>query len=83
MDFKEQVKLFSSNNIFIFRHGSCLMNLLWCPVNSIVFEIEGGPEGISNVEVMYSRITKLTSSTRYYLPYNFDIEKDIFSKLYL
>lgn len=37
---KEQIKLFSSNNIFIFRHGSCLTNLLWIPKNSLIFDID-------------------------------------------
>lgn len=37
---KDQIKLFSSNNIFIFRHGSCLTNLLWIPKNSLIFDID-------------------------------------------
>lgn len=37
---KEQIKLFTSNNIFIFRHGSCLTNLLWIPQNSLIFDID-------------------------------------------
>ena len=40
MSIKDQIKLFSSNNIFIFRHGSCLTNLLWIPNNSLVFDID-------------------------------------------
>lgn len=79
LSFKDQVNLFASNNIFILRHGSCLVNLLWCPQESKVFEIEGGPDGVTSYKPVIERITKLTNSKRYCLNYNFDAEKDIFS----
>jgi capsular polysaccharide biosynthesis protein len=79
--FKEQVNLFANHQIFIFRHGSCLTNLLWIPNNSIVFELEGGPQGVRSSMVI-PRICKLTNSRRILLNYdNYDCKKDIFEKL--
>ena len=40
MNLREQIDLFSKNNIFIFRHGSCLINLLWIQNNSTVIDLD-------------------------------------------
>ncbi len=81
MTFEEQVKLFASTRIFIMRHGSSEINLLWIPDNSIVFELEKGAEGLSG-PMMYKRICKLTNSQHTVLDYTtFDAQKDIFDKL--
>jgi len=74
MSFKEQVELFSKTSAFIMRHGSSEINLLWVPQNSIVFEIGGGPDGISQPN-MYKRICKLTDTRHIYLDYNALLEK--------
>jgi hypothetical protein len=62
---KEQIKLFSENKIFIFRHGSCIINLLWIPNNSIVIDL---------YTIDYSNIVKrlclLTNSYYYNINYN-------------
>lgn len=80
--FQEQVELFSKHRIFIFRHGSCMINLLWIPNNSIIFELYGGPDGLMNN--CYSRICKLTNSKHILLNYDgYDCKKDIFDKLNL
>jgi len=79
--FQEQVSLFTKHRIFICRHGSCLINLLWIPNNSIIFELEGGSDGLINQ--CYSRICKLTNSTHIRLDYNnYDSKKDIFDILH-
>lgn len=78
--FQEQVELFAKHRIFIFRHGSCMINLLWIPNNSIIFELEGGTDGIRNN--CYSRICKLTNSKHIILNYDaYDYKKDIFDNL--
>ena len=78
--FKEQVELFAKHQYFIVRHGSCLINLLWIPYNSIVFELEGGSE--APINNCYSRICKLTNSKHVLLNYDkYDCNKDIFDKL--
>lgn len=69
MSFKEQVKLFSKTKVFIMRHGSSQINLLWIPEGSTVFEIGGGPDSISQPN-MYKRICKLTNSEHIFLDYN-------------
>jgi len=79
--FQEQVNLFSKHRIFIFRHGSCLINLLWIPNNSIVFELERGPDGIT-APMVINRLCKLTNSKHIILNYNdYDFKKDIFERL--
>jgi len=70
MSFRDQVELFSTTRIFIMRHGSSEINLLWIPQNSIVFEIYGGPNGVRGGANIYKRICKLTDSKHYYLNYD-------------
>jgi hypothetical protein len=66
MTFKEQVNLFSSNNLFVFRHGSCLINLLWAPENSIVFDVDIQ----TNRKNIVRRVAKATNSTTFSINYN-------------
>jgi len=68
MKLKEQIDLFSKNNIFLFRHGSCLINLLWIPENSIVIDMDH----LYNRKNIVGRICKLTNSEHHYLNYNKD-----------
>ena len=78
----EQVTLFNTTRFFIFRHGSCLTNLLWIPRNSVVFEITGGPENSVNSPSIVTRLTKLTDSIHISLKYDtINSFNDIFSKL--
>ena len=80
--FQEQVQLFAKHRIFILRHGSSLINLLWIPNNSIVFELQGGSEGVVSPMVI-PRICKLTNSKHILLKYDdYDCKKDIFDTLY-
>lgn len=80
--FQEQVQLFTKHRIFILRHGSSLINLLWIPNNSIVFELEGGLEGVVSSMVI-PRICKLTNSKHILLNYDdYHCKKDIFDTLY-
>ena len=77
MSFYEQIKLFNSNNIFIFIHGSCLSNLLFVPFQSIVYELDI-PCLNNNINVI-KRICKLTNSEHIRLIYdNFIPENIIF-----
>ena len=66
MSFKEQITLFSENSIFIFRHGSCLINLLWIPEKSLIFDIDDE----YNRENRIKRIVQLTNSKSIYIDYN-------------
>ena len=66
MNLKEQIELFSKNNIFIFRHGSCLINLLWIQNNSVVIDLDH----LDNRKNIVGRICKLTKSQHHYLNYN-------------
>jgi hypothetical protein len=40
LSFYEQIKLFNTNDIIIFRHGSCLTNILWAKSNTIIIELD-------------------------------------------
>lgn len=82
LTFTEQVQLFNKTRFFIFRHGSSLINLLWAQPNSVIFELSGGPNGITTSPMMYGRICKLTNSTQFVLNYdNYNPSIDIFDKL--
>ena len=74
LSFYEQLKLFSENKVFIFRHGSSLINLLWIPNNSIIFDIDIIP---CRKEIV-RRIAKITNSKVFSLDYN-NIDYRIFS----
>ncbi len=80
MTFKEQVELFASVKIIIAMHGSALINLLWSPLNTIVFEIDIH----HNRQNMYKRIAKLTNSSHFYLQIkSLCVKSDIFDKIAL
>jgi capsular polysaccharide biosynthesis protein len=68
MSFNEQIKLFNTNNVFIFIHGSCLSNLLFAPYNSIVYELEILSMN-NNINVI-KRLCKLTNSEHIRLIYD-------------
>ena len=77
MTFMEQVSLFLSSRIIIFRHGSALINLLWSQSNSLIFELGGGTDGIYAPQ-MFNRIAKLTNSYHSCINYNTcDVNRDI------
>lgn len=72
LPFSEQIKLFTNNNVFIFRHGSCLIHLLWIPQNSVIFDIDTS----DNRKNIVRRIAKLTDSKVISLSYdNIDYSK--------
>jgi len=75
MSFSEQIKLFNSNNVFIFIHGSCLSNLLFAPFQSIVYELDI-PNMNNNINVI-KRICKLTNSEHIRLIYDNFIPENI------
>jgi len=82
LNFVEQINLFNSTRIFIFRHGSSLINLLWCKPYSIVFDLQGGAQGMVMGNGVIHRICKLTNSAQITLDYNrFDPKKNIFDVL--
>ena len=77
--FEEQIKLISENNVFIFRQGSCIANLIFAPYDSLVIDLEWN--GFSpERRHLTRRICHLTNTTHAYLNYNkFDIkEVDVF-----
>lgn len=75
---KEQILLFSSCKFFIFRHGSCLTNLLWCPGQSVVFDIDD----MAHRKTVISRLVGITNTTHYYLNYkSLNINKHIFDRI--
>ena len=81
MTFEEQTKLFNKTKIFILRHGSGLINLLWCKPGTTVFELEGGHEGTGN-PVVTKRLCDLIGLN--FIPLNYDNFNpicDIFNKI--
>lgn len=40
ISFADQIRLFNTNDIIIFRHGSCLTNILWVKQNTIIIELD-------------------------------------------
>jgi len=73
--FYEQIKLFNSNNIFIFIHGSCLSNLLFAPYHSIIYELDI-PSMNNNINII-KRLCDLTNSTHIRLIYDTFIPNNI------
>jgi hypothetical protein len=81
LTFSEQIQLFNKTRFYIFRHGSCLVNLLWVKPKSVVFELAGGPNGNNSPHII-NRICKLTDSTQVLLNYNnFNMKTDIYDYL--
>lgn len=66
MTLNDQIKLFTSNNIFIFRHGSCLTNMAWIPKNSLIFDIDVK----MNRNLITQRLADCTDSKVIRLNYN-------------
>ena len=66
LSFVEQVQLFRRTRIFVFRHGSCLINLLWNRPDAIVFEMNDGHHGFSGC---IRRLCQFTQATHYVVPY--------------
>jgi hypothetical protein len=78
----QQIEVFNKTKIYIFRHGSSLINLLWTQPKSIVFELVGGKEGVRTLPAVIERICKLTDSKQICLHYdNFHPIRDIFSRI--
>ena len=72
---EEQAKLISENNVFIFRQGSCIANLIFAPYDSLVIDLDWN--GFSpERRHLTRRICHLTNSEHAYLNYNkFDIKE--------
>lgn len=66
MNFLEQINLFHNNEIIIFRHGTCLTNVLWTKSNTLVFDLDIR----TNREYVTKRICKSTLAKHIYLNYN-------------
>ena len=77
LPFNQQIKLFSENNIFIFRHGSCLTNLLWVPNHSTIIDLD---IQLTMHKGIVERIAKVTDSKVIKLNYN-DIDYSKFEDL--
>jgi hypothetical protein len=76
MPFEDQVTLFSTARVVIFRHGSCLANLMWVPEGCVVFDLDVQRDRKNIV----GRLCALTGSVHHYLDYNnVDVERDIFA----
>lgn len=78
MSFKDQISLFSSHNCFIFRHGSCLSNLLWVPNNSFIFDVDIYKHRPNIVK----RLAQVTNSKVFSIDYNM-IDYSLFSRFSL
>jgi hypothetical protein len=76
LSLKEQIELFSQQNIFIFRHGSCLINLLWIQENAIIFDLDNQCDRPKIIK----RVCQLTNSKHHYMNYN-NIDYSIIKKL--
>jgi capsular polysaccharide biosynthesis protein len=76
MTLHQQIKLFSENKVFIFRHGSCLANLIWIPKNSIIFDLDIQ----SNRKEIVNRLAKLTDSKVFSMLYT-NIDYTVFNRL--
>lgn len=70
MTFYQQVELFQSGNVFIMAHGSAEINLIFAPVNSIVFEFDNIP----GRDVIYKRLCCLRGLTHVVLPHDEDLD---------
>lgn len=81
--FSEQIKLFNNTKFFILRHGSSLINLLWCKPGAVIFELEGGPEGTGH-PVVTKRLCDFIGLK--FVPLNYDNlnpNRDIFDYIEL
>ncbi len=79
MNLYHQIKLFVENNVFIFRHGSCITHLIWIPNNSIIFDIDTDLNERKNV---VRRLATISDSKTIQLNYNdIDYSQFKFDKL--
>ena len=78
LSFSEQIKLFNKNDIIIFRHGSCLTNILWAKQNTIIIELDN-----QNRESVIKRICDFTKTIQVRYDYNNILNKPnlIFHKI--
>ena len=75
MNLYHQIKLFVENNVFIFRHGSCITHLIWIPNKSIIFDIDVNLHERKNV---VRRLATISDSKTIQMNYN-DIDYSQFS----
>jgi hypothetical protein len=66
MDLRQQIVLFATHRTVIFRHGSCLANLLFSPKGTRVFDLDHEKHRASIV----GRLCRLTDSHHFYLDYH-------------
>ena len=73
-----QIKLFNTNDIIIFRHGSCLTNILWAKQNTIIIELDN-----QNRESVIKRICDFTKTIQVRYDYDNILNKPnlIFQKI--
>lgn len=64
--FSEQVKLFNTNDVIIFIHGSCLTNILWAKPNTIIIELDWQ----SHRKSVIKRICDFTNTIQVRYDYN-------------
>ena len=78
LSFSEQIKLFNTNDIIIFRHGSCLTNILWAKQNTIIIELDN-----QNRESVIKRICDFTKTIQVRYDYDNILNKPnlIFQKI--
>ena len=76
LTFEEQVKLYSQNNVFIFIHGSSLINLLWSPKGSLIFDVDPRRDRQNIVKRLGSALGSTVNS----LDYN-NIDYSLFSSI--
>jgi len=72
LSFDEQIKLFNINDIILFRHGSCLANILWVKKGTIIIELDH----ISNRPIVIKRICNFTASVPLRYSYNKIVENN-------
>ena len=65
LSFAEQIQLFNTNDIIIFRHGSCLANILWAKQNTIIIELDN-----QNRKSVIKRICDFTKTIQVRYDYN-------------
>ena len=65
MSFPEQIKLLSETNVVFARHGAAIVNYLWLPKNSVVFDIDSRLDR----KFITQRICAVSKSTSIYLNY--------------
>ena len=66
MSFPEQIKLLSETNVVFARHGAAIVNYLWLPKNSVVFDIDSRLDR----KFITQRICDVSKSTSIYLNYD-------------